>query len=465
MNTSRYSDERGAITIHVAIALIAMLAFVSFVADYGLMWVSRRQAQNAADAGALAGAIALVHEGNNASAKRSAAQLVSENYVFGTANDVTPVTGNVDIDVSGTGPGEKDLPPCGTTQGCVRVDIMRGLPGRPENGTAPRGDVLPTFFGKIVGVTSQAVRATATAQTANGNSIRCLLPFAVIDRWADNTDPTPDPTYFANDGLTGTAGWTPNDKFEPPSVVDKKGNPLGNDSYVAPYNNNPAHTGWRVKGPNNDYGRQLILKDGSPGNYSAGWANEVDLPNSTGSQDYKWNIEHCNPQGIGIATESDVCSAVNWTVGCVSVKTGVSQGPTSSGIGDFTKGLVGQDAAARWDPTITGVGPNGTMGAVVNGSGVVSMSTPRIRPIVIIDINNYISQGCSGTTCIAKVANIIGFFVEGMCADVTLDRGLACDSPTKDVVGRIVTLPGSLASGVGTVDDSASFIKVVRLVR
>ena len=97
------------------------------------------------------------------------------------------------------------------------------------------------------------------------------------------------------------------------------------------------------------------------------------------------------------------------------------------------------------------------------------MSSPRIRPIVIIDIDNYIGQSCTGSTCIAKVANIVGFFVEGMCDDVAgrgqLDAGMSCDDPTKDVVGRIVTLPGSFVGGVGTVDSSASFVQVVRLVR
>src|SRR5881275_2969464 len=95
MKPSRFGGERGAITIHVAIVLIAMLTFVSFVADYGLMWVSRRQAQNAADAAALAGAIALTYEGGTAAAKRSAAQLMSENYIFGTPTSAA----NFDIDV------------------------------------------------------------------------------------------------------------------------------------------------------------------------------------------------------------------------------------------------------------------------------------------------------------------------------------------------------------------------------
>ena len=97
------------------------------------------------------------------------------------------------------------------------------------------------------------------------------------------------------------------------------------------------------------------------------------------------------------------------------------------------------------------------------------MASPRLRPIAIIDINNYINRGCSGTTCVGKVANIIGFFVEGMCNDVMAQNRLAsynsCDDPNKDVVGRIVTLPGTFASGIGTVDPSAAFIEVVRLVR
>ena len=54
---TRLRDDRGAIIIHVAFALLALLAFSAFVVDMGVMWVSRRQAQNAADAGALAGAV------------------------------------------------------------------------------------------------------------------------------------------------------------------------------------------------------------------------------------------------------------------------------------------------------------------------------------------------------------------------------------------------------------------------
>src|SRR5579862_6668540 len=54
------SSERGAILIHVALLLLGVVALSAFVLDYGIMWASRGQAQNSADAGALAGATALV---------------------------------------------------------------------------------------------------------------------------------------------------------------------------------------------------------------------------------------------------------------------------------------------------------------------------------------------------------------------------------------------------------------------
>jgi len=470
MPFNRVRGERGAIIIHVAIALIALLAFLSIVIDYGLMWVSRRQAQSAADAGALAGAISLMREGDTPTAKLSAGQFATVNPIWGEGNSYDGTTaGNVSVDVSGTAAGEISLPPCGTKKGCVRVDIFRNEPDRTGRSTLIRGDALPTFFGRLLGLTQQGVRATATAQTANGNAVKCLLPFAVIDRWSDNYDDKVDTTYFPNDGqglsttpqsLSGIQGWTQNDEFQPSN----------NDYYVGPYNGNTNHTGWRL---NTDFGRQLIIKAGSLSDkvYSAGWALQVDLPNSTGSNDYNWNIENCNPQGIGIATADATCSAVDWEHGCLSIKTGMAQGPTSQGIAtDNTKGaisVINQDPNAKWDPTYVGVAPagSGLTGAVVNSSGALDMSTPRIRPIAVIDIENYMSQGCSGTTCLGKVANIVGFFVEGMCKDVTLENGYVCPNPNKDVVGRLVTLPGSFAKGVGTTEDSASFIKVIRLVR
>jgi hypothetical protein len=44
--------------VQVGLAAFVLMAFNVFVLDYGMMWIARGQAQNAADAGALAGALA-----------------------------------------------------------------------------------------------------------------------------------------------------------------------------------------------------------------------------------------------------------------------------------------------------------------------------------------------------------------------------------------------------------------------
>ena len=75
-DTDRQRSERGAVLIMVAMAMLAMLAFGAFFVDYGVMWASRGQIQTAADAGALAGAVALAYDDaadfNGAKAKAQA---------------------------------------------------------------------------------------------------------------------------------------------------------------------------------------------------------------------------------------------------------------------------------------------------------------------------------------------------------------------------------------------------------
>ena len=448
---SPLENERGAIIIHVAFALLALIAFSAFVVDMGVMWVSRGQAQNAADAGALAGAVALAHDGGSATeAAKSALQWTSNNAIFGAANS----TANVRVTFSGSsgtcGPScdIASIPPCGDQPGCVRVDVFRNTPDRPYRGGTTLGAPVPTLFAPVIGITQQGVRATATAEVGSGNTAKCMLPFAVIDRWADNYDPAPVTTYFPNDALIGTAGWTPNDEYQPTQSPA--------DVYIAPYDGNPNHTGWKVT---SDYGRQLIIKDGSVGTYSTGWSQMVCLsgPANCSGDDIRDWLQTCNPQAVGIATSANPCTVGDEPNGCIDVKTGVAQGPVRQGV----EYIVAQDSAAVWNKTADGPGGPG-MGSVTGGQG---MDTPRIRGMVVFDINHYIASGCTGGTCVGKVANIIGFFVEGICKDVTLDAGLACDDPNRDIVGRIVTLPSQYVGGTGDVEEDASFLQVLRLVR
>jgi len=432
-----FTSERGAILIFVGLAVLMLTAFSAFVLDYGVMWLSRRQAQNAADAGALSGAIARMYDetadppSSNGAAYDAAFNAAQTNEVMGQAPGVV-VTWDC-----------PDWLPANAR--CVRVDAHRDG----SNGS----NLLPSYFANLIGVTSQRVRATATARLASGAQVRCLLPFAVIDRWDDNNDGFSDPNFApyddqATDPSFGASGWSPTDDYEPDD----------GDVYQGPYADAPwgdNHTGWRV---DEDLGRQFILKDGSPGNYSPGWANTVLLPGSIGYNDVGDDILTCNEQPVGIAEYSNACPASDYPNGCIDIQTGVGQGQIRQNVDD----LVDLDMGAYWD---------GDSDSVEGGLGL-GLDSPRVRPIAIVDIGHYDTQnggGCGGSTCVAKIANIVGFFVEGMCNDVMagpgLDTGMTCDDPNKDVVGRIVTLPKKYVTGVGDITPSASFITVITLVQ
>ena len=91
MGSTHPSSERGAMLIHVGVVLVALIAFAGFVADQGLLFVGRSQAQNAADAGAHAGATALALDNDDRSssgpAKTSAYLMASQNWIGEEAPD------------------------------------------------------------------------------------------------------------------------------------------------------------------------------------------------------------------------------------------------------------------------------------------------------------------------------------------------------------------------------------------
>src|SRR5262245_6733762 len=170
-NVRRVKNQRGAVLIQVAVAMIALLALCSFVIDTGVMWVSRGQAQTAADAGALAGAISMAYEtaGGQAGARARAIAVAQRNLVWGQAPDVV----NADVEFLNCPPGPLLSPDL-----CVRVRTYRNQ--------RAGGNPLPVFFAGMVGIANQGVRAMATAQIVTGDTTECLRPWAVIDRWLES---------------------------------------------------------------------------------------------------------------------------------------------------------------------------------------------------------------------------------------------------------------------------------------
>jgi hypothetical protein len=426
-------NDRGAITIHVAIALIALITFTSIVVDYGVMWVSRTQAQAAADAGALAGAITLMYNASaTTEATASAQHFASRNAVWGEA------TSNTDILVS-------PLPfncPDGVPS-CIRVDVMRGLPNTHDGST--HTNTLPTFFAKMAGVNSQGVRATATAQIAKGNALECIKPWVVADRWVDNS----------GTGIN-TSGWDQMDTFSPPSLG-------GTDTYV-------KSLGFSAE---TDMGLQLMLK-GDGRDWSAGWDLEINLIGTGGSgAEYNNEIKTCPDYVpvVGLYKPGTPCTGqpdTNPVQGCLNVKTGVKQGPTTDGVSY----LIGLDPSATWNTSTNSIQGGCTASRTCRSVNPLGVDlTPRVVPMALFNPLAYadgtVTYGFNGNNGMAQVTNLLGFFLEGMCDEVYATPPPWCGTgsdPSKTVVGRLIPYPGQARTASGSAGPD-TFLKIVRLIR
>ena len=223
MPLSRSRSERGAIFIHVALLLVVLMGFIAFVADYGMLMVARNQAQNTADAAALAGAQSLAFDTDAADrwdrARNVAWTTGAHNRVWGDQPGVVPTSPYSGAPCDGVSAG------AGDPNGCIRVDVYR-------NG-ANGSNALSTWFGVLFGVSTQGTRAMAVAQTLPASGTDCLKPWLIPDRWNEaqgnpNEFDAPGDTYtrptMNEDGtLNYGTGWTPDDIGQ--SILLKPGNP------------------------------------------------------------------------------------------------------------------------------------------------------------------------------------------------------------------------------------------------
>lgn len=357
------STERGAILLHVAGALVTLMAFSALSVDYGVLWVSRGQVQNAADAGALSGAVSLafVDLTDQTLARSSALAVGQQNAVWDAAPDVT----GSDI----------TFPTCpsnapGGANGCIKVDVFRNQ--------RAGGNPLPTFFGQLLGVT-HGVRGTATAQVLIGDSSDCVKPWGVPDKWIE---------------LNPSAGpWTTNSDFE--RYVQNgpnKGALLSPaDSYTPPSVSSPG-TGFRLP---DDYGTAVTLKHGNPNQaISPGQFFPMAInPGETGAANYEDNIANCDPTVIGPGS-------------VIQSEPGNMIGPTSSGV----QTLIAGDPSGWWDSSA-----NGGLGRPAGGcmAAGTCIKSPRLVAIPLFDPDVFDSGRTSGRIDIT-ITNIMGFWIEGM---------------------------------------------------
>ena len=402
-------DDRGAILIHVALGVLALAAFLTIVADFGLMWTARRQAQNSADAGAIAGATGLGYDdptdySNTGAAKQNAYLASQTNRVWGQppyvdiATHITfPLVPLPDCDPDGDGLSQ-----------CVRVEVFRNT----DNLNA-----LPMLFGYVVGLTNQNTRASAVAVVQAANESDCIKPWGVADKWAEQ------------DGT-----WDPTDTFDP----------AAGDDYRYQGELGPQDPGTGFKAPPttpNDFGQELTLKLGSPGDaINPGWFQALDLspaPDSTctnaGAQCYESAI-------MG-------CAGGTWKIGdFVPKENGNMIGPTNHGAQD----LIDLDPLADWDP----INKQIINSCAVPGNYTCSQQgfriSPRVVAIPLFDLELYMATGGPGNGTV-KIVNILGFFVDRVAHG--------------EVTGYLINTKGQYNPGGGSIAGPTSFLKQVLLIR
>ncbi len=344
-------DESGMSYVFIGLSMMAFISASMLAIDVGMLMTARSQAQNSADAGALAGATALLYDDFNdrsagGPAVTSAIRAAQANDVMGGQVSV----GAPDVEfLANPATGQLDR---------VRVSVRR---------TAERGNAVNTLIAQYFGIATADIGAVATAEAAPANAMTCVKPFTIPDKWTESQTPPFDAT----------------DTYD---AFTNKGAPLANpDIYVPAYNSdgtpNPNYTGYNSE---RDKGMQLMIRAGTGNNITPSFYFSLALDDETGGSDYRWNIANCNTKKY------------NWGDPLLQ-EPGNMMGPTTQGIQD----LVARDPNAYWDVSKK---------TVVNSA--FGNHSPRIFPIPLYDPIVYDSGKREGRNADLTTANWIGFFVD-----------------------------------------------------
>jgi Flp pilus assembly protein TadG len=285
-------DESGMSYVFIGMGMMAFLSASMLAIDVGMLMTSRNQAQNSADAAALAGATALVYNDYN---DRSASGPAVTNAIdAATANAVMGDTVSInasDVEFLNDPTGEPNR---------VRASVYR---------TATRGNAVATLIASFFGMATADIAATATAEASPANAMTCVKPFTVPDRWIENQTPP----------------WDPNDTFD---MFDSQGRPLANPDVYIPATQS-GYTGYNAE---RDKGLEVRLKADNNTKLAPSFYQPWAIPGSTGGEDYRWNIANCNTSIMPFGA-------------LMTPEPGNMVGPTQQGMSD----LIARDPNAYWD--------------------------------------------------------------------------------------------------------------------
>jgi Flp pilus assembly protein TadG len=287
-------DEAGMSYVFIGLGCMAFLSASMLAIDVGMLMTARNQAQNSADAGALAGATALLYDDFN---DRSASgPAVTSAIAAATNNSV--MSGTVSVE-----PADVTFPldPTGEANR-VQVAVRR---------TAARGNAVSTLIAQYFGMATADIGATATAEVSPANAMTCVKPFTIPDKWNEAQTPP----------------WSGDDTYD---AFDNRGRPLLNPDIYIPAN----QTGYTGYNQESNRGERLELRadNGSKITVSFYFSLAMGKPPITGSDEYRENIANCNT------------TIYHWGDPLLQ-EPGAVVGPTVQGAAD----LIARDPGAYWD--------------------------------------------------------------------------------------------------------------------
>jgi Flp pilus assembly protein TadG len=284
-------DERGMSFVFIGLGFMAFVAASTLAIDVGMFMTARSQAQNAADAGALAGATALAFDSFDdrsagGPAVQSAVNTALANDVIGGA----PSAKTTDVTFPGGPTGDNR----------IRINVFR---------TTARANAIPTLIGPLFSVPTVDIAATATAEASPANAMTCVKPFTIPDKWQEVKTPP----------------WTVGSTFD---RYDNKGKVVANPDVYVPAGQ-PGYTGYN---PTRDKGTQLTIRAGNGQNVEPTMYFSWAMPSNEGGDDYRDNIANCNTTLVHFG-DPEVQEPGDMT------------GPTNQGVDD----LIAKDPNAYWD--------------------------------------------------------------------------------------------------------------------
>ena len=399
-------SDRGAMLIMVAICLFVLTALSAIVLDQGVLYTARRQAQNAADAGALAGVQTLMLDATAGAVARDTAKYVVKQNTIWSESLADP-----DITISWPLPS---LCPDGF-HACIKVDVSRG--GLDAAGVQ-HTNYLPTFFAQMLGIQHQGINATATAEVLNGNATNCLKPWIIPDAWQELSVP-------------------PNNQFD-----------VGVDNYQPPTSEDA--TGYRAS----MFGTPIHLTEGDP-NSAVAPSNyyEADLDGS-GASNYQNNIENCvnilkeiNPNTPPFCDAGPTGAA---EPGCVNLSNGRKPNANING----AQALIDADPSATVDSS-GNVHNSCAEDNSCTGAYVGRTFSPRIVPVALFDPAAYMNGAHQSGNLNLPIVNIMAFFVQDVVQS----------GQNKGQIDGVLCGDASLfVAGAGTAP-GAQFLKIPGLIR